>query len=199
MIVAPGVLVASIALLVVIVTMLGELLLSRANERVLRARGAIDAPDDVYALMTWVYPACFVAMAIEGAILNPAPGMTTLAGAVIFLLAKAIKFWAIASLGVRWTYKVLVVPGMPLVTSGPYRYVRHPNYLGVIGEILGMAVLVGAPITGAMAIVSFGLLLRRRIAAEERALYKEVGTHFRASEEKEREHMGNQAHRRDVL
>ena len=198
MTVAPGLLIAVIALAFVAVMMLGELRLSRANERFLRARGAIDAPDDVYALMTWVYPACFVAMAIEGAIVNPAPGISTLAGVVIFLLAKAIKFWAIASLGVRWTYRVLVLPGMPLVTSGPYRFVRHPNYVGVIGEILGMALLVGAPITGTMAIVSFGLLLRRRIAGEERALY-EVGTHFRASEEKEREHMGSQAHRPDVL
>jgi methyltransferase len=170
MTVAPGVLLAAIALAFVVVMMLGELRLSKANERALRAQGAIDAPDDVYAVMTWVYPACFVAMAIEGAIVNLPPGMTTLAGVAVLLLAKSIKFWAIGSLGVRWTYKVLVLPGVPLVTSGPYRYLRHPNYVAVIGELLGMALLVGARVTAAIAVIAFGFLLRRRIAAEERAL-----------------------------
>jgi methyltransferase len=93
-----------------------------------------------------------------------------MAGAMLLVAAKAIKFWAIATLGRRWTYRVLVLPGAPLVASGPYRFVRHPNYVGVVGELIAMALLSGARITGPLAVLVFGWLLVRRIAAEERAL-----------------------------
>jgi methyltransferase len=65
---------------------------------------------------------------------------------------------------------VLVLPGAPLVSGGPYRLVRHPNYVGVVGELVAMALLSGARITGPLAVLGFGWLLLRRIAAEERAL-----------------------------
>jgi methyltransferase len=90
-------------------------------------------------------------------------------GAVTLVAAKLLKFWAIASLGDRWTFRVLIVPE-PLVATGPYAFVRHPNYIAVIGELLGFALLVGAPVAGAVSLVGFGALLRRRIAVEERAL-----------------------------
>jgi methyltransferase len=85
-------------------------------------------------------------------------------------MAKALKFWAIATLGPRWTFRVLVPPGAPLVTGGPYAWVRHPNYLAVIGEFVSFAILVGAPLTGLGSVIGFGALLRRRIRVEERAL-----------------------------
>ena len=84
--------------------------------------------------------------------------------------AKALKFWAIASLGTRWSYKVLVLPGLPLVTSGPYRWLRHPNYVGVVGELIAMALMTRARVTGPLGTVFFGWLLLRRMAAEERAM-----------------------------
>jgi len=65
---------------------------------------------------------------------------------------------------------VLVLPGVPLVTGGPYRFVRHPNYVGVVGELLGMALVTGARVTGPLGIVFFSWLLFRRIRAEDRAL-----------------------------
>jgi methyltransferase len=63
-----------------------------------------------------------------------------------------------------------VPPGAALVVGGPYRLMRHPNYLAVVGEIVGAAMIVAAPVTGAIAAVGFGWLLRRRIAVEDRAL-----------------------------
>jgi methyltransferase len=78
--------------------------------------------------------------------------------------------WAISTLGVRWTFRVLVIPDAPLVTSGPYRLLRHPNYAAVIGEIIGIAVILRAPVTGLLALAGFGTLLIRRIAVEDRAL-----------------------------
>lgn len=150
--------------------MLGELIRSRSNERSLRRRGAIEPAGDVYRALAWVYPMMFVAMAIEGAVAGPPPGATTVAGVVVFLVAKAVKFWAISTLGTRWTYRVLVPPDVPLVTSGPYAWVRHPNYLAVFGEIVGVAIFVGAPVTGAISLITFGALVRKRIAVEEEAL-----------------------------
>jgi len=75
----------------------------------------------------------------------------------------------------RWTFRVLVLPGSPLVASGPYRWLRHPNYLAVIGELAGVAATVWAPITGVVAGLGFGWLIRRRIRVEEQALGREAG------------------------
>jgi methyltransferase len=85
-------------------------------------------------------------------------------------VAKALKIWAISSLGSRWSYRVLVVPGEPLVTSGPYRFISHPNYLAVAGEIVSVAAIVWAPVTGALATIAFGWLMILRMKVEDRAL-----------------------------
>lgn len=166
----PQLVVAAGSLAAVMLMMLAEWQLSRHNERVLRARGAIEATDDAYRAMAWAYPVSLVAMAIEGAIFGPRPGLMTLAGALVFGAAKALKFWAMASLGSRWTFRVLVPPEAPLVSRGPYAWLRHPNYIGVIGELAGMALLVGARLTGVVGILLFAVLLRRRIAVEDRML-----------------------------
>jgi methyltransferase len=89
-------------------------------------------------------------------------------GLITFVLGKALKYWAIATLGVRWTFRVLVLPGAPLISSGPYRVMRHPNYLAICGEILGVGLIVGARVTVAIALVAFGTLLARRVRVEER-------------------------------
>ena len=154
----------------VLLMMLVEAQLSNYNERVLRARGAIEPPDDVIHLMRLAYPSAFVLMGIEGLARGSVSGGSLLAGLAIFTAAKTLKFWAIASLGVRWSFKVLVLPDAPLVSSGPYRVLRHPNYVAVTGELIGVAVAVVAPVAGAIGTVIFVWLMRRRIQIEERAL-----------------------------
>jgi methyltransferase len=162
--------VAPLALAFAAASMLFELRISTRHERILRARGAIAPPDPSYGAMRWAYPGTFVAMAVEGA-LWPAPAtQIVLTGVGLMLLAKSLKGWAIASLGFRWTYRVFVLPGAPLVADGPYAFLRHQNYVAVLGELVSMALLVGARITGPLSVVFFGYLLRQRIAAEERAL-----------------------------
>lgn len=163
----------AIAVLTVVAAFLmmgGELVLSVFNERQLRAKGAVEPPGDVIAIMRWTYPASFVAMGVEGALAGPSPGSILLGGLVLFGLAKALKVWAIASLGPRWSYRVLVLRDAPLVTSGPYRYLSHPNYLAVVGELVSVACIVAAPITGVLATIAFGMLMRARIRIEDRAL-----------------------------
>ena len=158
-----------LALSLVMVVMALEASISRRNEMALRKRGAVEASGDVYRTMQWAYPASFGAMAIEGAMFGDAPGTTAIVGACLMMGSKALKFWAIASLGDRWTFKVLVVPE-PLVTRGPYMWLRHPNYVAVVGELVSMALLVGALVTGPVATIFFTLLMWRRIRVEDRAL-----------------------------
>lgn len=174
------ILIPTLALAVVIVTMLGELWLSKGHERILLARGAVEPPDPVYGIMRWAYPLVFAMMAAEGITRAagigwwmagaPPYGWWTWAGVAIFALAKALKYWAIATLGERWTYRVLVLPGAPLVTGGPYRWMRHPNYVGVVGELVGMMLIASAWINGPTGLLFFGWLLQQRIEAENRAL-----------------------------
>jgi len=100
----------------------------------------------------------------------------------MFLAAKLLKLWAIATLGLRWSYRVLVLPGAPLIAAGPYAHLRHPNYLAVFGEITGFAMMMGAFWTGIGSILLFGVLVRRRIAIEENALEMALGSRLQAPE-----------------
>ena len=163
------------SLLVVLLMMLGESRISQRNEPFLRQRGAVDPPDDVYSTMRWAYPGAFVAMAAEGALFGPSPAPIALAGVLLLVAAKALKWWAMASLGSRWSFRVLVEPGAPLVRTGPYAVLRHPNYVAVVDELLGMALIVGARVSGPIALLLFGLLLRKRIQVENRELRRLSG------------------------
>jgi methyltransferase len=166
----PVLLTSVLVVVAIALTMALEAMLSRHNERRLRALGAVEAPDDVYRWMRWVYPAAFLAMGIEGGLHTYLDRSLMLWGIGVFLCAKALKFWAIQTLGPRWSFRVLVLPGAPLVSTGPYAYLKHPNYVAVMGELVGIALMLSAPFTGTAAVVIFAVLLRARIAVEERAL-----------------------------
>ena len=166
----PGALIAIATTIAALLIMAGEAVLSAFNERQLRARGAIEPAGDVINIMRVAYPLSFVVMGIEGALTGPAPRDVMMYGLALFGLAKALKLWAISSLGGRWSFRVLILPGAPLITSGPYRFLSHPNYVAVVGEIVSVAMIVWAPISGVLAAISFGWLMLKRIAVENRAL-----------------------------
>jgi len=155
---------------VVFVTMLVEARLAARNERAQLARGGVEPAGDVYRVMRVVYPLAFLTMLGEGLMRDGPPSSVAAAGALVFAAAKALKWWAILSLGSAWTFRVVVVPGATLVTQGPYKWLRHPNYVGVMGELTGVALMAGAPVSGVAAVTVFGLLILKRIAVEERAL-----------------------------
>ena len=169
---SPAVLISVLTLLAVLLIVAGEAALSSFNARVLLQKGAVVAPGDaeLQATMMWAYPGCFAAMAVEGAIVGPAPHAMLAAGLAIFGFSKALKMWVISTLGVRWTFRVLVIPGDAPITRGPYALLRHPNYVAIVGEMVAVALIVCAPITGVLAVMGYGWLLRRKIAIEEHAL-----------------------------
>jgi methyltransferase len=166
----PAMAIAALTTTAMLLIMAGEAVLSRFNEVQLRKRGAIEPPGDVISSMRWAYPVSFLAMGIEGTLTGPAPANVLLGGLALLGLAKALKVWAISSLGPKWSYRVLVVPGEALVTSGPYKFISHPNYLAVAGEIVSVSLIVWAPITGTLATIGFGWLMILRMKVEDRAL-----------------------------
>jgi methyltransferase len=140
------------------------------NESAQRARGGIEPAGDVYGAMAVAYPAAFLGMIAEGVLRGGSPRAVLAAGAVVFALAKALKWWAVRSLGPCWTFRVIVVPGAARVASGPYRYLRHPNYVAVVGELVGVALMAGAVVAGPAATTVFVLLMLKRISVEDAAL-----------------------------
>ncbi len=178
---------AVLLLIVVFVPMLVEARRAARNERAQRQRGGIEPPGDVYALMRVAYPGAFLLMIGESlwrhARDEPLMTMTTmlsmlpmlLIGLALFFAAKALKWWAIVTLGPCWTFRVVVVPGAPRVVGGPYAYLRHPNYVAVVLELAAVALMSGARVSGPVATLAFGVLMMKRMSVEERALRQAQG------------------------
>ena len=155
---------------VVYASMVVEAVRARRNEQAQLARGGREPDGDVYAIMRVAYPAVFLVMIVEGALRDFPSATVMVVGTVLFAAAKALKWWAIQSLGQAWTFRIIVVPGAPLVAEGPYRYLRHPNYVAVIGELVSVALLTNARVAGPVAAIVFGALIVRRVSVENRAL-----------------------------
>jgi methyltransferase len=144
-----------------------ELRLSRRNEHILRSRGAVERGGGHYPLIVATHALWLLSTLAEDARRKERIHLLPLA---IFLAAQLLRYWAILSLGERWCTRILVLPGEELVRSGPYRYIKHPNYLAVATEILAFPLLFGARNTAIVFSVLNAALLRVRIAEEERAL-----------------------------
>lgn len=145
---------------------LAELAYARRNESRLRARGAVESGARHYPLFILLHGTWLLAVFL----LIPADRTPSWPLLALFVLLQAARVWVVATLGPYWTTRVLSLPGAPLVRRGPYRWVRHPNYVVVAAEI---AVLPLAFDSWAIAIVfslANALLLRHRIGIEEDAL-----------------------------
>jgi methyltransferase len=155
-----------VLLLVTLTPMLIEASVAARHDRALRAAGAVEPAGDVYRVMQFGYPACFLAMAGEAWLRAARVDALFVAGAGVFAASKGLKYWTIGTLGPRWSFRVLVPLGSSRITTGPYRFVRHPNYVAVILEIVGTGLMAHAPVSAAASIA----LLLARIRIEERAL-----------------------------
>ncbi len=170
-------------LLVVLVALgrLVELRIAGRNLRDLLARGGVEAAPGHYRWMVLQHAAFLVCCPLEVWRLDrpflPGLGIPML---VLVVLATALRYWVIRTLDGRWTTRIVVLPGSSPVTGGPYKFLRHPNYLAVITEILALPLVHTAWITAIVFSVLNALILRVRIRAEEEALSRmsDYGTVF---------------------
>ena len=118
----------------VVLQRLAELVLANRNTKRLKAQGAVEIGARHYPLIVLLHTAWLLAVLW----LLPAPLEISWPWLAIFVLLQAARIWVISSLGPYWTTRIISVPGAALVKRGPYRFVRHPNYLVVAGEILAL-------------------------------------------------------------
>jgi methyltransferase len=148
-----------------------ELLLSTRNARLARARGGVESGRGHYPVMAAFHALFLVSCAAEVVFLfRPFPGLLGWVALVAVALAQGLRYWAIATLGRRWNSRIVVVPGEPPVTGGPYRWIRHPNYVAVVTEMAALPLVHGAWLTALVFSLGNAWLLSVRIRAEERAL-----------------------------
>lgn len=150
---------------------LGELRHSRNNERLLRARGAVEHARTQVPWMIALHAAWFVALLVESMARPVAlPWALRWTALAIFLFGQFLRLRAMHALGTLWSVKVLTLPGTLAVGAGPFRFIRHPNYLGVLLETIALPLVLGAPFTAALFGVAQTVFLAFRIRAEEAAL-----------------------------
>jgi methyltransferase len=153
-----------------------ELRVAARNRQRLLARGGVEVAPGHYPWMVALHTAFLVSCPLEVWLLNR-PFVPLLAGTMLFLLvaAAALRWWVISTLDGRWTTRIVVLPGVPPVTGGPYRLLRHPNYLAVILEIFSLPLIHTAWLTAIVFTLANAWLLRVRIRAEEAGLSRVSG------------------------
>jgi methyltransferase len=163
----PGAVQASAIVLLLFVTAqrLAELVYARRNELRLRARGAVEHAPEHYWLIVALHGAWLAGLWLAAAD-KPIRPVWLLA----FLVLQALRLWVLATLKERWTTRIIVLPEAPLVSNGPYRFIRHPNYAIVVAEIFVLPMVFGLYAYAVAFTVLNAVLLGIRIRAENRAL-----------------------------
>jgi methyltransferase len=150
---------------------LAELVVSKRNAAWSIARGGVESGRGHYPVMVVLHTALLVGALVEvwwrRPDFEPALGWTMLA---LVVASQALRWWCIATLGRRWNTRVIVVPGLPLVTGGPYRLIPHPNYVAVVVEGFALPLVHSAWVTAVAFTVLNAVLLTVRIRVEDHAL-----------------------------
>ncbi|MGE3477257.1 MAG: isoprenylcysteine carboxyl methyltransferase family protein [Rhodospirillaceae bacterium] len=146
---------------------LAELVIARRNTAALLARGAAEIGAAHYPLIVALHAIWLAALAAWALVMAPPVNLPLLA---VFACLQAARLWVLWSLGPFWTTRIITLPGAPLVRRGPYRFVRHPNYLVVILEIAVLPLVFGAWVLAAIFSLLNAAILCVRIRAEDQAL-----------------------------
>lgn len=148
-----------------------ELVVSRRNAAWSLDRGGRETGQGHFPAMVVLHTGLLAGMLVEAWVRRPeVPAALAWSMFALALASQALRWWCIATLGRRWSTRVIVVPGLPPVTGGPYRFLRHPNYVAVVVEGIALPLIHGAWITAVVFTVLNALLLRVRIRVEEQAL-----------------------------
>lgn len=148
-----------------------ELRVSNRHHRLALTAGGYEVGAGHYPWMVALHTGFLLSCVAEVWLLER-PFVRSLAWAAFGLLlaAQMLRGWAIRTLGERWTTRIVIRPGLPLVTDGPYRFLRHPNYVAVVIEILALPLIQTAWLTALVFSLANAVLLRIRIGSEEAAL-----------------------------
>jgi methyltransferase len=148
-----------------------ELALSSSHARRLIRRGGVEVGQAHYPWMVAVHATLLVACPLE-VFLAQRPFLPWLAAPmlVLLVLTMGLRYWVVVTLGERWSTRVICLPGQPLVATGPFRYLRHPNYVAVVLELLALPLVHTAWVTAIACAAANGLVLRTRVRVENAAL-----------------------------
>jgi methyltransferase len=154
-----------------IVERLWELRLAKANGGWLRSRGAVETGAEHYPKIVTVHVLWFIGMLFEILFLGRDISPLWPLFLALVVLAQFLRYWSVRTLGRRWSTRILVPPKSKPIVRGPYRYLRHPNYVAVIVELAALPLLYGAYVTAVAISIINALVLRTRVRMENEAIW----------------------------
>ncbi len=150
---------------------LAELVVSKRNAAWSKEQGGVETGFSHYPVMVVLHTGLLVGALVEAYAREPSvPSALAWSMLLVVVLTQALRWWCIATLGRRWNTRVIVVPGLAPVTTGPYRFLSHPNYVAVVLEGVALPLVHAAWITAVVFTVLNAVLLTVRIRVENAAL-----------------------------
>lgn len=147
-----------------------ELGIARRNEKWMKKQGAIEVGKDHYKYLVLLHIFFFVSLIYEVIFYDKSLTFIWPVWGVLFLGAQIMRAWCLQSLGMFWNTKIIVLPNVKIISKGPYKYIRHPNYLIVAVEIFVIPMMFNAFITAALFSILNAMALSLRVPVEEKAL-----------------------------
>ena len=160
--------------LFIIIQRIVELTIARKNEKWMKEQGAIEYGKNHYKWMVLVHVGFFISLMIEVIVFQKKMIAIWPFLLSVFFLLQIARVWVIASLGKFWNTKIIVLPGANIVTKGPYKYIKHPNYFIVTLELLVIPIMFQAYVTALCFLIFNQIILSIRISAEEKALREQT-------------------------
>lgn len=148
-----------------------ELVVSVRNAAWSKERGGVESGEGHFPFMVVLHTGLLVGALVEAWVRRPdVPSVLAWSMLALVVASQALRWWCISTLGRRWNTRVIIVPGLPPVTGGPYRLMRHPNYVAVVVEGIALPLVHAAWITALVFTILNAGLLAVRIRVEDRAL-----------------------------
>ena len=164
--------IVAIVLTIVIIQRLVELFIAKRNEKWMKSQGALEAGASHYPYMVAMHVCFFIALIVEVIGFNRELSPVWPLFLTLFLLAQVLRVWCLSSLGKYWNTKIIVLPNAEVVRKGPYKWIRHPNYVIVATELIVLPLQFSAYITAILFTLLNIWMMSVRIPAEEQALKK---------------------------
>ncbi|WP_377888741.1 isoprenylcysteine carboxyl methyltransferase family protein [Alkalihalobacillus sp. R86527] len=157
--------------LLIVFQRLTELVVAKRNEKWMKDKGAFEAGQEHYKFIVFLHIAFLAAVFFEGALRGFKLSSIWVVMLTIFLVTQVLRVWTMKSLGKFWNTKIIVLPKANVVSNGPYRFIRHPNYVIVAVEIIALPLIFSSYLTALLfTLLNAFLILKVRIPAEESAL-----------------------------